>query len=193
MSRYLKVVLVELFILYPALMLMLSSPVLAETERFYVGAAVCRQCHHQPGKQGQFNRWHSSKHAHAYAALAMPESIEIARLSGIDVNPFDSPICLGCHATASETEAWQRDEEFYLEDGIQCEACHGPGSEYIDETIMADRKAAIKAGFMEYSIREGKAVRPLPYRKKFQLQANEKKDTPLGTWNPYRQNQHHYL
>jgi YVTN family beta-propeller protein len=146
MSRYLKVILVELFALYSVLMIIVTSPVSAENERFYVGAAVCRQCHHQPGKHSQFNRWYSSKHAHAYAALAMPESMEIARLSGIDVNPFDSPVCLQCHTTASETEAWQRDEEFYLEDGIQCEACHGPGSEYSDATIMADREAALKAG-----------------------------------------------
>ena len=124
---------------------MVFSLASAETERFYVGEAVCRQCHHQEGRD-QFSRWYLSGHARSYAALAMPEAVEIAMLSGIDVDPFDSPICLQCHATASDTEAWQRDEAFFLEDGVQCEYCHGPGSEYIDAAVMADREAAVKAG-----------------------------------------------
>lgn len=146
MHRCLKVILVTLVILYFFIMIMVSSPVLAETERFYVGEAACRRCHHLAGKRDQFNRWYLSKHARAYAALAMPEAVEIARLSGIDVNPFDSPICLHCHTTASDTEAWQRNEAFFLEDGVQCEYCHGPGSEYSNAAVMADREAATKAG-----------------------------------------------
>ncbi len=119
------------------------------SERFYVGEAACRQCHHNVGhggQLGQFVPWYSSPHARAYAALAKPEAIEIAKLSGIDVNPFESPVCLQCHTTASDTEIWRRDEAFFLEDGIQCEYCHGPGSQYIDPAIMADGDAAMKAG-----------------------------------------------
>ncbi|NIM13182.1 MAG: beta-propeller fold lactonase family protein [Candidatus Aminicenantes bacterium] len=146
MYRYLKVILPGLIILCSTLLIMVSSPVSAETERFYVGEAVCRRCHHMVGKRDQFNRWYLSKHARSWAALAMPEAREIARLSGIDVNPYDSPVCLKCHTTASDTETWQRDEAFFLEDGIQCEYCHGPGSEYTDAAVMVDREAAIKAG-----------------------------------------------
>jgi YVTN family beta-propeller protein len=142
MYRSLNLILIKFFIL----MLMVSSPVLGANERFYVGEAACRQCHHQVGERNQFNPWYLSKHARAYAVLAKPEAREIARLSGIDVNPFDSPICLQCHTTASDTEVWQRDEAFFLGDGIQCEYCHGPGSEYSDAAVMADREAAIKAG-----------------------------------------------
>ena len=41
----------------------------------------------------------------------------MARLSGITDVPEQSPICLGCHATAAETEEWERVEDFRLEDG----------------------------------------------------------------------------
>ncbi|MBN2327100.1 MAG: beta-propeller fold lactonase family protein [Candidatus Omnitrophica bacterium] len=115
-------------------------------DRFYVGEKACRECHHNAGHRNQFNVWHRSKHARAYAALAMPESKSIAEISGIDVNPFDSPICLGCHATASDAEEWERDEVFYLQDGIQCEFCHGPGSEYMEDDIMRSPELAMMAG-----------------------------------------------
>jgi YVTN family beta-propeller protein len=76
----------------------------------------------------------------------MPESLEISKLSGIHENPFSNPICLGCHATAADTEAWERDPTFDLADGVQCELCHGPGSEYIPADIMMDPKRAAAAG-----------------------------------------------
>ena len=55
-------------------------------------------------------------------------------------------MCLGCHATASEAEPWERDDTFSLKEGVQCEMCHGPGSEYMDEDVMMDREAAMLAG-----------------------------------------------
>ena len=65
--------------------------------------------------------------------------------AGIDADPVASPICLGCHATASDVEAWQLDPTFHIEDGVQCERCHGPGSEYKPEAIMRDPPAARSA------------------------------------------------
>ena len=114
-------------------------------EQVYVGAEVCGECHDGP-QRDQFNRWYLSPHARAYAALALPEAAEIARISGIDEDPFSSPICLGCHATASDVEAWQLDPTFHIEDGVQCERCHGPGSEYMPAGVMADLDAAMAAG-----------------------------------------------
>ncbi|MCP5108929.1 MAG: beta-propeller fold lactonase family protein [bacterium] len=145
MNKQLKII-----FLFLGLFLLSSAVCVAESttgsERFYIGAAACRKCHYGTGKKNPFNVWSLSKHASGYAVLGKPESIEIARLSGIDVNPFDSPVCLKCHTTASDVEAWRRDEVFLLEDGVQCEYCHGPGSEYSDAAVMADRKAAMKAG-----------------------------------------------
>jgi len=115
-------------------------------DRVYVGEKVCRSCHHLQGNRNQYNPWRMSKHANAYSSLFNSESIEIAELSGIDIEPFNSPICLGCHTTAYNEEDWERDPSFHFEDGVQCEQCHGPGSDYIDVDIMQDREEAIKSG-----------------------------------------------
>jgi YVTN family beta-propeller protein len=120
----------------------------APRERVYVGETACRRCHHQPGGRDQFSAWRLTKHARAFAALSMPESRQIAELSGIAGDPTRSPVCLGCHTTAYDTEAWERDEAFRFEDGVQCERCHGPGSEYMDADVMRDSARARQAGLM---------------------------------------------
>jgi YVTN family beta-propeller protein len=119
----------------------------------YVGARVCGSCHEGPGMGHQYSRWLLSKHSRAYAALALPEAKAMAALSGIPGEPQESPVCLGCHATASESEAWERDPTFVLEDGVQCEKCHGPGSEYMAEEVMRDREAAVAAGLRFPTVR----------------------------------------
>jgi YVTN family beta-propeller protein len=114
-------------------------------ERVFVGAEVCGQCH-GGGQRDQFDSWYRTPHARAYATLALPEAAEIARISGINESPFSNPVCLGCHASASDVEAWQLDPTFHIEDGVQCELCHGPGSEYMPAEIMFDPEAAKAAG-----------------------------------------------
>ena len=116
------------------------------TERVYVGETACRPCHHQPGGPDQFSPWRLTKHAEAFAALSMPESREIAELSGIGGDPTRSPVCLGCHTTAYDSEEWERDRTFHFEDGVQCELCHGPGSEYMSAEVMRDSARARQAG-----------------------------------------------
>ncbi|MHC4741700.1 MAG: multiheme c-type cytochrome [Planctomycetota bacterium] len=114
----------------------------------YVGAKVCAECHQYEGKGHQFSKWLGSKHVRAYAVLADPSSKRIARLSGIPIEPQESTMCLGCHATGAHVEDWEKDETFFVEDGVQCEKCHGPGSEYIEPEVMTNRDAAMKAGLV---------------------------------------------
>ncbi len=117
-----------------------------EKQPYYVGARVCGSCHQGRSTGDQHSLWLMSKHARSYAVLAKPEAKEIVRLSGITQEPQQSPICLGCHATAAEAEQWEKDPTFFVGDGIQCEKCHGPGSEYMDDKVMRDHKAAVAAG-----------------------------------------------
>lgn len=114
----------------------------------YVGSKVCAECHQGQGMGYQQCLWLVSKHAGAYAALAKPESKEIARFSGIPEEPQESIICLGCHATGAEAEGWEKDDTFAIEDGVQCEKCHGPGSEYMEEEVMTDETLSRKAGLL---------------------------------------------
>ena len=95
----------------------------------YVGAKICATCHQGKGMGHQFSRWLASKHARAFAVLADPQAKRIAELSGIPQEPQESTMCLGCHATGAHAEDWEKDETFSTLDGVQCERCHGPGSE----------------------------------------------------------------
>ncbi|UCF37252.1 MAG: beta-propeller fold lactonase family protein [Acidobacteriota bacterium] len=115
-------------------------------EPVYVGARVCATCHNGPEMGHQFSRWLMTKHARAYAILSEPDAEKIAELSGVPQDPQESTLCLGCHATAADAEEWELDETFRIEDGVQCEKCHGPGSEYMDAEVMKDRTAAVRAG-----------------------------------------------
>ena len=145
MQRFLKnkkfVVLV-----FPLIYMFLIGNSQNSQDRIYLGEKVCRACHHLQGNRDQYNPWRMSKHADAYAALFKPEAKQIAELSGIDIEPFKSPVCLGCHTTAYNEEDWERDPSFHFEDGVQCEQCHGPGSDYIDPEAMYIKEKAIQAG-----------------------------------------------
>ena len=122
--------------------------VVDEKHPVYVGAEACAECHRGAGMGHQHCKWLLSGHARAYASLAKPEAKRIARLSGVPEHPRESPICLGCHATGANAEEWERDETFHIEDGVQCETCHGPGSEYMDLDTMVDPKMARAAGLI---------------------------------------------
>ena len=114
----------------------------------YIGAQACGSCHTGPTAGHQFEKWQLTAHAKAYTSLAQPESREIVRLSGLTGDPYQLRMCLGCHATASEAEDWEKLPEFRPQDGLQCEACHGPGSEYASEELMRDPAKARAAGLM---------------------------------------------
>jgi YVTN family beta-propeller protein len=112
----------------------------------YVGVRVCARCHTAGSMGSQYSKWLHSRHSRGYAVLALPEGPEIAKLSGLRTPPQESAVCLGCHATAWHAEDWEKDETFHIEDGVQCEGCHGPGSEYATLEVMRDRQAAMNAG-----------------------------------------------
>ncbi len=92
----------------------------------------------------QCSTWYRTRHARAYTSLATAEAKLIAKWSGIPMEPQESAMCLGCHATGAEAEDWEKDDTFFLRDGVQCEMCHGPGSEY--KAVMTNREQAVLAG-----------------------------------------------
>ncbi|TNF71232.1 MAG: hypothetical protein EP299_12320, partial [Acidobacteria bacterium] len=136
------------------LVVALLPPVSAPTafgqqkEPVYVGVRVCSECHQGLAAGHQFSHWRLSKHAKAHATLSLPVSEEITRRSGIPEDPLEARVCLGCHTTGADAEEWQRDETFLIEDGVQCETCHGPGSEYSDAEVMQNRELAMERGLV---------------------------------------------
>lgn len=123
-----------------------SAPVANGKDPIFIGAQACGKCHDGPEKGHQFSKWRMTAHARAYAALSLPESQLIAELSGTSEEPHKAPYCLGCHSTAADSEDWERGEEFHINDGLQCEQCHGPGSEYATEEVMKNPARAKAMG-----------------------------------------------
>ncbi len=136
----------------PAMLWLLLAPVAAlnakeqEIHPVFVGTKTCVSCHQGATMGQQFTKWFLSAHSRAYASLAKPEAHQIAELSGIPLDPQESATCLGCHTTAAQTEDWEKDPTFQRQDGVQCEKCHGPGSEYANVRTMTNREAALRAG-----------------------------------------------
>jgi hypothetical protein len=130
--------------------LALQSQVFAQAQ--YVGVEACGKCHKRETTGNQLGKWQESKHSKAFATLATPEAKKIAAAKGI-TDPQKDAKCLKCHVTAATAAqiakpAVEGEKTFVAEDGVQCETCHGPGSQYKARKIMKDKTAAVAAGLI---------------------------------------------
>lgn len=126
----------------------LSSTVVAEEgDPQYVGSGKCKVCHNAEKKGAQYAKWEAGPHSKSYGDLASEEAIAAGKALGID-NPQTSDKCLKCHVTAFGVAAELKAESFDQTEGVGCEACHGPGSEYKSLKVMKDREMALAAGLI---------------------------------------------
>jgi uncharacterized protein YpmB len=133
------------FILLAALFYNLKLTQTSEVS-LYVGSNKCKMCH-TTAKQGeQFRIWADSKHALAYKNLASETGKQKAKKLAVN-DPQKSEKCLICHTTAyGKEKLW--DKSYSIEEGVGCEACHGPGSIYKKISIMKNRELALKNGMI---------------------------------------------
>jgi hypothetical protein len=114
-----------------------------------IGAPKCKSCH--KAKTGdQWKIWTDSAHAGAFATLASDEARKIAADQGLG-DPQQEGACLKCHATRASlgADAAVSEKAKYADsEGVGCESCHGPGSDYRPKKIMTDPQAAIAAGLV---------------------------------------------
>lgn len=116
----------------------------------YVGVKQCKMCHQTPKQGQQFDIWSKSKHAGAFKTLASAKAAEIAKAKGIKGSPAEAKECLECHTLGKTVEATMLDKSFVMDDGVQCETCHGPGSAYKMMSTMKDAAKAKAAGLAMY-------------------------------------------
>jgi hypothetical protein len=109
----------------------------------YVGASKCAICHKSEAQGKQYPIWQGTKHSQSFAALSSPQAAEYAKAANVQ-NPAESPVCLKCHAPLAEKAPELK------ADGVSCEACHGPGSEYKKLNIMKDVALAKQNGLIVY-------------------------------------------
>ena len=114
----------------------------------YVGTKMCKMCHKGETRGRQFEIWQASTHASAYDVLGSDKARDIAAKAGVEGNPQESDQCLKCHVTAFGVDAARFGKRFVREEGVQCEACHGPGSKYKSNSVMRDKEMAVKNGLV---------------------------------------------
>jgi len=129
------------------LLALLAGP--AGAEHDYVGVAKCRTCHKKELIGNQVAAWREAPHAGAWATLHDEASERIAREQGLPGPAAESEECLACHATAAVAPTERIAYRLQLEDGVQCEACHGPGRDYRKKKVMSEIERARDAGLWD--------------------------------------------
>ncbi len=121
----------------------------------FVGQSVCLQCHSSSDANGVAASVCTLEpiplHDHSYEALQKPKAEHIAALSSVPDVPTQSRICLYCHATAADEGPRWTTDAFRTADGVQCEACHGPGSLHVGNVARsedANRSQAVREGIL---------------------------------------------
>ena len=112
-----------------------------------IGAPKCKMCH---GKKtgDQWTKWEEGPHAGAFAALGTDAAKKIAADKGLG-DPQTEAACLKCHTTqhfVGADYAVDAKGKYELAEGVGCEACHGPGSDYKSKKVMEDHDASVAAG-----------------------------------------------
>lgn len=114
----------------------------------YVGTKNCVTCHKGDSKGRQLEIWQDSKHSQAFLSLQTPEADKIAKDKGFDTPAAETPLCVKCHVLGKDINAEELEDSFDKTQGVQCETCHGPGSEYKKLSIMKDRQQAVVNGLI---------------------------------------------
>lgn len=126
-----------------------SAPALAQ-EYKYTGVRDCSRCHKKELMGDQEAVWKKTAHSRAFKTLKGEEALKIAKEKGMTVPPHESDDCVRCHATAFGVTPEQVEKRpLSLNNGVQCESCHGPGSEYKGNEVMSDHDQSVAAGMWE--------------------------------------------
>jgi len=116
----------------------------------YEGIQVCGMCHKTEKSGNQLKIWQESKHAQAYKTLLTVKADEIAKKKS-GKKAVETPECLKCHASGYNVDKALIGAKFKVEDGVQCETCHGPGSSYKTMSVMKNLDEAKKKGLQVHS------------------------------------------
>ena len=117
----------------------------------YIGSKKCGMCHKSDKQGSQLPIWEKSAHANAYKTLQSAEADKIAKEKGFETKAVETDACLKCHVTGHGLPEARFEKGFEVADGVQCEVCHGPGSEYKSMKVMKDQAASVKAGLVIYA------------------------------------------
>lgn len=128
---------------------------LAAAKLEYAGSKACALCHKTEKQGQQVVIWQDNKHSKSFATLKTEAAALTAEAMGVG-RPDAEAACLKCHAPLHATAPALKAE------GVTCEACHGPGSEYKKLPLMRDPAEAAKFGLLLYPTVESRQALCLP-------------------------------
>ena len=106
------------------------------TSADYVGSKKCKMCHKGEKKGKVFEKWQESKHAKAFETL---------KKAGKEKDTA----CLECHVTGLNKGGFKvGDANASKFEGVGCESCHGPGSDYKKMSVMKNKAKSTAAGLL---------------------------------------------
>jgi hypothetical protein len=111
----------------------LMSTAAAQGDRQYVGHTQCKVCHNAPDQGAQWDSWKTEKHSKALETLKTDAAQAIAKERGLTVPAHEAPDCLKCHVTGYDVATKKAPAKIKIEDGVQCESCHGPNSAHVKD------------------------------------------------------------
>lgn len=117
--------------------LLFAAPPPAQADEFeFIGARSCGKCHRKEKDGEQYGIWQESGHAKAFEALGTDDAKKAAQEVGVSGDPQKQEACLVCHTTGYGADEDRFSRRFKMENGVQCEACHGAGEEYKSKRTM---------------------------------------------------------
>jgi len=94
-----------------------TLPALQPGQATYVGTNACFECHEETRAF-----WKTNEHAHAWTTL-----VEAGKT-------FDTD-CVSCHVTGYGMAGGSLVGQTKGREAVQCEACHGPGSKHVEDSL----------------------------------------------------------
>ncbi len=153
--RLIPVFVLTALVLLTALLLAFADSSSQQSKFKYVGANTCVGVCHRSEEQGnQYEIWKNSKHSGAYLTLQTDKADSIARASGFSTRAFETPSCVKCHTLGKDFNESELLGSFDISQGVQCESCHGPGSEYKVLEVMKDPERSAAKGLIVHMERE---------------------------------------
>jgi len=116
----------------------------------YVGEAKCKKCHFKEHRSWKSNP--NYKHAAAFENMKQ-------HLKSVDQKNSQDRLCVSCHTTGAlhpDRGGFKDLESSSHLLGVQCEACHGPGSKHVEagEKLKAEKRKSFNPGEKTYNIRK---------------------------------------
>ena len=139
--------LLPLFVIAGLFIGLMSIAGAEEAKLKYGGLSTCKACHSSAKMGGEeYKAFAKSKHADAFKTLSTEKAKEYAKAAGV-ADPTKDGKCLKCH-TAAYGKKDQQGKKYSDEEGVTCEACHGPGEKYKSMPVMKDHEKSIAAGLL---------------------------------------------